>query len=131
VERALAEAVESLTKELGENWRAWRWGRIHARPFPHPFVRQFDLPPVERPGGAGTVAADGASFREILDVGGWDGSLVTNTPGQSGQPGSPFYANLLPLWAKDEYFPLSFSPQAIERAAAHRLVLRPPGRGGG
>jgi penicillin amidase len=127
VERALGTAVDRLTKELGRDWSAWRWGRIHARAFPHPFVRQFDLPPVERPGGAGTVAADGASYREILDVSNWDGSLVTNAPGQSGQPNSPFYANLLPLWAENTYFPLVFSAPAVEKAAAHRLVLRPAG----
>jgi penicillin amidase len=125
VERALGQAVERLRKELGGDWGTWRWGRLHARAFPHPFVRSFDLPPVERPGGAGTVAADGASYREILDVADWDRSLVTNTPGQSGQPGSPFYANLLPLWAENTYFPLVFSKAAVEKAAAHRLVLRP------
>lgn len=125
VEHALAEAVNQLTAELGRDWTQWRWGRLHARAFPHPVVRAFDLPAVERPGGAGTVAADGASFREILVVGDWDESLVTNTPGQSGQPGSPFYRNLLPLWAEDEYFPLVFSPRAVSEAAAHRLELRP------
>jgi penicillin amidase len=98
---------------------------MHARAVPHPLLRAFDLPPVERGGGAGTVAADGATYREILVVGDWDRSLVTNTPGQSGQPGSPFYGNLLPLWANDEYFPLYFSRDAIEANVAHRLVLQP------
>ena len=69
----------------------------------------FDLPTVERPGGAGTVAADGASYREILDVADWDRSIVTNVPGQSAQPGSPFFGNLLKLWADDTYFPLVYS----------------------
>ena len=98
---------------------------MHTRAFPHPFVREFDLPTVERPGGAGTVAADGASFREIMNVADWDQSLATNTPGQSGQPGSPFYGNLLPLWAENRYFPLVYSKKAVEEAAAHRLTLRP------
>jgi penicillin amidase len=96
----------------------------HAR-LPASFVREFDLPTVERPGGAGTVAADGASYREILDVADWDRSVVTNTPGQSGQPGSPFYGNLLPLWADNTYFPLVYSKAAVEAAAAHRLTLIP------
>jgi penicillin amidase len=55
----------------------------------------------------------------------WDRSLVTNTPGQSGQPGSPFYGNLLPLWASDSYFPLVFSRARVEKESAHRLTLQP------
>ena len=35
--------------------------------------------------------------------------MATNVPGQSGQPGSPFYGNLLPLWERGEYFPLAYS----------------------
>lgn len=127
VEQALVGTVARLTRDFGRDWSTWRWGRMHARAFRHPFVRPFDLPSVERPGGAGTVAADGASYREILDVSHWDASRVTNTPGQSGQPGSPFYGNLLPLWADDKYFPLVFSKAAVEKSAAHRLTLRPSG----
>jgi penicillin amidase len=98
---------------------------MHTRSFPHPFVKAFDLADVERAGGAGTVAADGASYREILDVSDWDRSLVTNTPGQSGQPGSPYYGNLLPLWADNTYFPLWFSNKAVDANAAHTLKLSP------
>ena len=125
VESRLRAAIDRLTRELGGDWREWRWGRLHTRAFPHPFVRELDLPTVERSGGAGTVAADGATYREILDVGDWDRSLAVNVPGQSGQPGSPYYANLLPLWADNQYFPLAFTSTAVDAAAAHRLRLEP------
>ena len=125
VEAALTNALETLKKEQGADPSAWRWGRMHTRAFPHPFIRTFDLPAVERPGGSGTVAADGASYRQILDVADWDRSIVTNTPGQSGQPESPYYGNLLPLWASDTYFPLVYSRGRIEREAAHRLEIVP------
>ena len=121
----LKRAVDQLAAMQGPDPAKWRWGRMHARAFRHPLVREFDLPDVERGGGSDTVAADGASFREILDVSNWDRSIATNTPGQSGQPGSPFYGNLLPLWANDEYFPLLFSTSAIDAHARHRLTLRP------
>jgi penicillin G amidase len=124
-EKRLAQTVKRLIEEQGPDPAEWRWGRMHTRSFPHPFVNGFDLATVERPGGAGTVAADGASYREIMDVSDWDRSIVTNTPGQSAQPGSPFYGNLLPLWADDQYFPLAFSKAAIEKAAAQRLTLKP------
>jgi penicillin amidase len=60
-----------------------------------------------------------------MDVANWDRSLAINVPGQSGQPGSPYYGSLLKMWADNEYFPLAFSKNAVNAAAAHRLVLRP------
>ncbi len=125
VEQELKRALAELATRQGADWKAWRWGRMHQRAFPHPFVAAFDLPAVERPGGAGTVAADGASYREILDVSDWDKSIATNTPGQSAQPESPFYGNLLPLWANNDYFPLLFTRKTVEAGAKHRLVLKP------
>jgi penicillin amidase len=125
VETRLKSAVESLKRTQGADQAQWRWGRMHTRAFSHGFVPAFSLPTVERSGGAGTVAADGASYREIFDVANWDRSLVINTPGQSGQPGSKFYGNLLPEWADNKYFNLAFSKEAVEKAAAHRLTLTP------
>jgi penicillin amidase len=123
-ETSLARAVEELTKAQGEDWTTWRWGRLHTRAFPFPLLPPFSLSTVERPGGTGTVAADGATYREILDVANWDRSIVTNVPGQSAQPESPFFGNLLKLWADDEYFPMVYSRAGVTAAAAHRLVLR-------
>jgi penicillin amidase len=37
--------------------------------------------------GAGFDVSHGASFREILDLGGWDRSVATNVPGQWFQRG--------------------------------------------
>jgi penicillin G amidase len=125
VEARLKTAVQSLTKSQGADRSEWRWGRIHTRSFSHAFVPAFNLPTVERSGGAGTVAADGASYREIFDVSNWDRSLVINTPGQSGQPGSRFYGNLLQDWADNKFFEFAFSREAVEKAAAHRLRLTP------
>jgi penicillin amidase len=128
VEAGLTKAIAQLARQQGNDWTAWRYGRLHTRDFPHPFVGAFDLPTVERSGGNGVVAADGASYREIMDVADWDRSVATNVPGQSGQPESPFYGNLLPLWDKGEYFPLVYSRAAVDAAAAHRLSLRPSPR---
>jgi penicillin amidase len=51
--------------------------------------------------------------------------VATNVPGQSGQPGSRFYDNLLPLWTDYRYFPLAFSRAAVERETAAVLWLEP------
>ena len=124
LEAGLARAVERLTASQGPDWATWRWGRMHTQAYPHPFVPAFDLPSIERRGGTGTVAADGATYREILDIANWDRSIVTNVPGQSGQPESPYYANLLTLFGSDTYFPLDFSRPAVEKDASRRLQLK-------
>jgi penicillin amidase len=124
-EASLARAVAQMKESQGVDWSGWRWGRMHTRPFPHPLLSAFDLPTVERPGGTGSVAADGASYREVLDVADWDRSIGTNVPGQSGQPGSPYYGNLLKLWAEDSYFPLAYSRVRVEAESAQKLVLKP------
>ena len=125
VEAHLGEAIQKLETDYGADWTAWRYGRVHTQAFEHPVLEAFDLPVVERRGGNGAVGADGASYREIIDVSNWDNSLTINTPGQSGQPESPYYGNLLPLWSNDEYFQMAFSRQAVDAKAAHRLTLVP------
>ena len=121
----LVKALERLQETQGPDSSAWRWGRMHARPFPHPFVTAFDLPTIERDGGTGAVMADGASYREIMDTADWDRSVVTNVPGQSGQPESEFYGNLLPLWDQGEYFPMLYSRAKVDQNMSHKLTLKP------
>jgi penicillin amidase len=123
-EASLRRAIDTLTKTQGADWSGWRWGRIHTRSFPHILLPAFNLPTIERSGGAGSLAADGASYREVLDVADWDRSIVANVPGQSGQPGSPFYDNLLRLWGDDVYFPLVYSRARVEKESAVTLKLK-------
>jgi len=130
VQAALGIAVDSLEKSQGTDWSQWRWGSMHRTLFRHPVTAAFDLPAVERGGDRTTVnvtGQSGASFREIIDLSNWDNSVATSAPGQSGQPGSPHYGDLLELWAEGEYFPLLFSREAVEANVAHRLVLKPSG----
>ena len=138
---ALTEAVAELRTRLGPDLGRWSWGAIHYSSYPHPLGkneelrRLFDRGPVPRGGDANTVNAtspgadfrqtSGASFREILDVSDWDRSVATSVPGQSGDPASPHYDDLLPLWAEGRYFPLLYSRAAVERDTTQRMVLKP------
>ena len=67
----------------------------------------------------------GASVRMVMDVGEWDNSLIINTPGQSGDPTSPHYADLFPLWAKSDYVPMLWSREKVEAAAEQVIELVP------
>ena len=131
---ALDSAAADLTQRFGADTTAWRWGTVHVAEFRHPLAPQFDLPPVSRSGHGNTVNAtgggnfrqrSGASYRQIVDLGDFDNSVATNVPGQSAQPGSPFYDNLLALWGKDEYFPLVYSRERVERETRYVLTLKP------
>jgi penicillin amidase len=79
-------------------------------------------------GGSNYKQNSGASYRHIVDLADWDRSVFTSTPGQSGQPGSRYYDNLLPLWEKHEYAPLVFSRAAVEANLGQKLVLESPQR---
>ncbi len=137
---SLQEAYAELTSTLGAEPAGWRWGDLHTIGFRHPLSSSdtrravLDLTPVERGGdgftpnatrGPGYSQSSGASYRHILDLADWDRSVFTSTPGQSGQPGSPHYDDLLPLWAEGEYAPLVFSREAVEEHTTNRLLLRP------
>jgi penicillin amidase len=138
----LKAAAEKLAKLEGPDSSQWSWGKIHVMKFRHSLDRAdgagplFDPGPVARPGDEETVDAtgydagsfhqtSGASYREILDTSDWDKSMAVNVPGQSGQPGSKHYSDLLPLWTEGQYFPLAYSNAAVKKAATDVLVLKP------
>ncbi len=124
IEAGLRSAIERLTQELGPDRDQWRHGRVHASPLQHMFIPDFNLPAVERPGGFGSLNATGANFRRIIDLADLDRSVATNAPGQSAQPGSPFYGDLTETLGNGSYFPLLNTKEAVESRAAHRLTLK-------
>ncbi len=142
VRTTFARAVGRAKALLGPDSTKWRWGKLHTATFRHPLAglgpahaQAFNLGPVERGGDAQTPnntrhdeqfkQVHGASYRQVFDLADWDRGLATSTPGQSGQPGSPHYGDLLPLWAEGRYFPLAFSRTKVEEVTQHRLRLAP------
>jgi penicillin amidase len=141
--QSLHAAAEKLGARLGVDPENWAWGKLHRASFVHPLdgitpgvKALFDRGPVPRPGDNSTVDATyfggtsfdqlaGASYREVFDLSDWDKGVGVNAPGQSGQPGSAHYDDLLPLWAQGKYFPLSYSKQAVDRETTDVLELKP------
>ncbi len=132
---SLDESLKDLEKEFGPGRERWRWGGLHTVHFRHPLnVRAFDRGPIERPGDANTVNStsgtnfrqtNGASYRQIIDLADWDRSVMTNVPGESGDPESPHYDDLLAEWAQGKYHPMPFSRKAVEAATVERIALVP------
>jgi penicillin amidase len=141
---SLSRAVAYLTQQLGPDMSTWQWGHLHQIAFEpavaaladEPLRAQMSLSAVELPGSADSPRAGafgeagfsvvaGASVRIVLDVGEWDHSVAINAPGQSGDPRSPHYGDLLPIWAAGRYVPMLFTHAAVERAAEEIIALTP------
>jgi len=144
LEKSLALAWADMRRLGGTDPAQWQWGRLHHSYFGHPLVNAVDeatrarwnVGPWPRQGGSDTVnlstydpisfrEAAGPSLRIVLDVGAWDNSRAINAPGQSGDPASPHYRDLAPMWLKGEYFPLLYSRARIEASLVRRLDLVP------
>lgn len=138
---ALRAAQAKLIARLGDMSK-WSWGKLHTVEFEHPLDQAneggfvFDRGPLARPGDDYTVNATGywgssfaqvagASYREIFDLSDWDNSMGVNVPGQSGQPASAHYDDLIALWSTGRYFPLSYSRTAVDKQTVDVLELKP------
>lgn len=141
--QTLGAGEQKLTAKLGPDPKNWAWGRLHRVSFIHPVAgvspgaaALFGRGPASRPGDGNTVDATyfgggsfnqlaGASYREIFDLNDWDNAVGVNVPGQSGQPDSAHYDDLLPLWLQGKYFPLRYTKPAVDRETTDLLELRP------
>ena len=141
---SLKNAWTDMVKRQGPNPQAWNWGQLHHNLNAHPFAAIVDeatraklnVGPTPEGGSPYTpnqstyrasdfLQTNGPSFRTVVDVGNWDNSRAINLPGQSGNPDSPHYRDLAPLWLKGEYFPLLYSRKAVEAATESRVHLVP------
>jgi penicillin amidase len=129
---ALDSAMATVARRTAPNGGLPSWGTVHVVELKHPLAAAFDLPALPRSGDANTVMATagadfrqtaGASYREIIDLADFDNSVAINVPGQSAQPESEHYADLLHPWAAGEYFPLVFSRKRVEAETQHLLIL--------
>jgi penicillin amidase len=145
VRRALRATASRLAGRYGLETARWAWGEVRTLTFKHPVGQRkpldkvFDLGPYPWGGDANTVnpapvdPADPtanpdfavASLRMAVDVGDWEQSRFVLPGGQSGNPYSRHYADQMPLWRRGDALPIPWSPEAVDRATRHTLVLTP------
>jgi penicillin amidase len=145
--KALNDAMAELRAKFGTDTSKWRWGSLHQAHFAHPLASVFPLnylfnvAPLDRPGdsvtvnaaGGGDFSADPANYsqqtvpsmRQIIDLSNFDKSLWVTTTGESGEPGSAHYSDLVPLWDQNKYQPMYFSPAEQASGATGILTLKP------
>jgi penicillin amidase len=143
LQEAFTKAINNLEKKLGSSMDQWVYGQAKYKhtTMEHPLSsivskeikQQLNLGPLPRGGngqtpgstGSGDNQLSGASFRILIDTKDWDKALMINTPGQSGDPSSPYYRNLFETWANDQYFPAYYSKEKIKSVAKEITVLQP------
>lgn len=140
---SLEEAVSNLKERFGSDAEQWQYGQpdykhVHMR---HPMSnavneelkKQLEVGPAPQDGysytvnntGYGDNQTHGGTFRIIVDTEDFDRTLASTSPGQSGNPESPYYNNVFEEWVYDRYFPLFYSRDKIESVTREMIRLVP------
>ena len=106
------------------------FGRYAAQPLAHPLApfgfKAWNGPTLPGRGGSFAPAVQwnghAQSFRAVWIAGDWDNGTIDVDAGESGEPGSPHYADQSAGWVRFERTPLPFSDAAVR--AATRSTLR-------
>lgn len=121
--RSLQLALKDNARRFGSDMTSWSWGNAHRASFVHPFWSKvpvlgslFDLH-VPAAGGSDTVDtgipsirndaspyADvfGPTLRMIIELSEPMQARFMIAPGQSGNPLSPHYRDLMPMWSEHD-----------------------------
>ena len=144
LEAALVRTMKVCSARMGKDPKRWAWGRLHGYVFRHPggtnalFARLLNRGPYPAPGDDNTVnvswclAARGSydattipSMRMIASMADPDGLWLAGPLGQSGQPGSPHYDDLIPGYLEGTLMPVPLTPAGVRAVARERLTLEP------
>jgi penicillin G amidase len=132
----LAAAIEATVKDAPEEIDGWKWGPDHSVTIQNlvlgkiPIVRRWAGPGTQSQSGSEyTVKAAGRDYgpseRFTADLSDFDASTLNVVTGNAGNFLSPYYMDQWKAWYTGYTFTLPFSKSAVDKAAAHRLMLQP------
>jgi penicillin G amidase len=141
---AIATAMKMLRDVAGKNETRWAWGRVrpvflvHAFGSKPPLGRIWNRGPIAWGGDATTIPQGSVAFdaplgnaigipnlRAIMDVGNWEASRWVLAGGQSGNPLSPHYDDMIDLWLRGDSVTIAWSPESVRQRAENELTLLP------
>jgi penicillin amidase len=146
LEASLDAALGELAEEFGGSARDWRWGAVHKAQFLHPLFTHVPVLnrianlAIETDGGFYTVNRGahfvwdpvrpyahlhGSGFRAVYDLSDFSRSRFVIATGQSGNPFSAHYRDMLRLWRDGGGIRLGQSREDLEGAGAGRWLLSP------
>jgi len=122
--RAFGQAVDSVAKwQIKTNQKSIHWADYKATSIAHlvPLLKPFGVHDVRNGGNRGIVNAtssrNGPSWRMVVEldkngVKGWG----VYPGGQSGNPGSPYYASMIDHWRDGQHYELLFMKSPSEKS---------------
>src|SRR5579885_3117155 len=132
----LVSALEEVAKQAPADMNSWKWGRENSTTIQNlilgkiPMLRRW-TGPGEQPqsGSVYTVKAAGRDYgpseRFTADLSNLDTSTLNLVTGNAGNFLSPYYMDQWEAWYTGYTFVLPFTTSAVEKSAAHRLMLQP------
>lgn len=120
IEQSFHRAFQQLTRDFGRFGEGWKWGHVNNTNIGH--IAQlpgFGRRNVFTGGAAESVNAvrgsHGPSWRMVVELGPVPRAYGIYPGGQSGNPGSPNYDDMVDGWAEGTLFPLWFMQQQPTR----------------
>lgn len=125
-------SLDTLAAHKGPMSPEWEWSKVKAAEIRHlsRSIKPFNAPPLTTGGGSSIVNATtkrkGPSWRMVVELGPTPRAYGIYPGGQSGNPGSPYYLNLLKKWEKGELNELIFltSPDQKVPHLTSSIVLK-------
>ncbi|MFG2843111.1 penicillin acylase family protein [Kitasatospora sp. NPDC048296] len=148
LKEAMKNARQDLTSLLGKDISTWSWGRLHKLELREQTMgtdnssiasgvvhKLLNRGPYRLSGGSAAVDAAGwnaaagyqvdwiPSMRMVVDLNDLDSSRWINVGGESGHAFHANYNDQTDLWLKGKLLTWAFTPDAVEKATKHKLVL--------
>jgi penicillin amidase len=113
-------ACDSLERKFGAIGKNWNWGKFKNTNVPHlAKIPGMGSKTLLIGGGKSTVNAlsesNGPSWRMVIELGKTPKGHGVYPGGQSGNPGSPFYDNMIDTWAKGKLYDLFFMQSSTDK----------------
>ena len=131
LDQALKDAMAPLVRRFGADPTQWEWGDLHIATFADPVVPLLTSR-IAQPGDDTTIfrggyplgsveAVHGPSYRGVYDLADLDHSRFIAAPGESGNPFSPHFRDMLKPWRDGGFVTLG---QTVE-AGGDTVALHP------
>jgi penicillin G amidase len=140
LEAAACDALDRVRSRFGSDPAGWGWGQVHQAHWRHPLSAAgrewLDVGPAAVDGGPDTLrntgagqpafaAAGGSEYRIVVDFADPDHFLAVQNIGNSGQPGSPHYADQFEPWLAGNYHTVSLKRTDVEADLERTTSIEP------
>lgn len=144
IAKSLVSAVKLCEEKMGRDPKKWKWGNLHTYHWKHDFTKKtrffhdyFNRGPFPASGDVHTLNVTtftwGENFdtwnipamRMVVDFGKSEPASFLTVPGQSGNPSSKHYDDMIPFFLNEKAHIMPFASENIAKQYQDVLVLEP------